>query len=383
MRFEFATATRIYFGAGVASELGKIAAGFGRNVMLVAGSAQRAAPVMTLLENAGLHVIMQLSSGEPTIEDAESAAANARQAAIEVVVAVGGGSALDLGKAIGALAVHEGVALDYLEVIGRGKPLTKPSLPVIAVPTTSGTGSEVTANAVLSSAENRVKVSLRSASMLPRAAVVDPLLTLEMPPNITAYTGMDALTQCIEPYVSNKANPLTDSIAREGILRAARSLEAAFLNGSNEQAREDMALAALFGGLSLANAKLGAVHGFAAVIGGMFEAPHGAICACLLPHVMEANIAALSEREPASDKLTRYSEIARLVTGNPDATAHDGARWVKELTRTLEIPPLREFNVQESDIEEIAQKSASASSMQGNPIKLTHEELRAILKSAR
>ncbi|MBW4435935.1 MAG: iron-containing alcohol dehydrogenase [Pleurocapsa minor GSE-CHR-MK-17-07R] len=383
MRFEFATATRIYFGAGAASELGKIAASFGTNVMLVAGSAKRAAPMTTLLESAGLKVTVQLSSGEPTIEAAESASARAREAGIEVVVGVGGGSALDLAKAIGALAVHDGVALDYLEVIGRGKPLTKPSLPVIAVPTTSGTGSEVTANAVLSSAENRVKVSLRSASMLPRAAIVDPLLTVEMPPNITAYTGMDALTQCIEPYVSNKANPLTDAIAREGIVRASRSLEAAFANGANEQAREDMSLAALFGGLSLANAKLGAVHGFAAVIGGMFEAPHGAICACLLPHVMVANISALQAREPQSDKLSRYGEIARLVTGDSAAVAQDGAQWVHELTRRLDIPPLREFNVQETDIEVIAQKSAGASSMQGNPVKLTHEELVAILKAAR
>lgn len=383
MRFEFATATRIYFGAGAASELGKIAASFGTRVMLVTGSAPRAAPMTTLLESAGLNVTVLLSSGEPTIESAESASTRARDAGIEVVVGVGGGSALDLAKAIGALAVHDGVALDYLEVIGRGKPLTKPSLPVIAIPTTSGTGSEVTANAVLSSAEDRVKVSLRSASMLPRAAIVDPLLTLEMPPNITAYTGMDALTQCIEPYVSNKANPLTDAIAREGIVRASRSLEAAFSNGADKQAREDMSLAALFGGLSLANAKLGAVHGFAAVIGGMFEAPHGAICACLLPHVMVANISALQAREPQSDKLSRYTEVARLVTGDSAAAAQDGAEWVHELTRSLEIPPLREFNVQETDIEVIAQKSAGASSMQGNPVKLMHEELVAILRAAR
>jgi alcohol dehydrogenase class IV len=283
---------------------------------------------------------------------------------------------------LAALLAHDGEPLDYVEVIGRGQSLTNPSLPYIAIPTTAGTGAEVTANAVLASPQHRVKVSLRSPSMLPRAAVVDPVLTRDLPPDITARTGMDALVQVLEPFVSNKANPITDAICREGLHRASRSLRAAYEHGSDAAAREDMALASLMGGLALANAKLGAVHGFAGPIGGMFDAPHGAICAVLLPPAMRVNIQALRERDPHGEALRRYDEIARIVTGDAHAHADDGADWVADLCAALSIPPLRIYGIAESDLPEIVEKSAVASSMQGNPVKLTADEMRSILEAA-
>jgi alcohol dehydrogenase class IV len=193
---------------------------------------------------------------------------------------------------------------------------------------------------------------------------------------------MDALAQVIEPFVSNKANPLTDSLCREGITRAARSLRLAFERGDDADAREDMSIASLFSGLALANAKLGAVHGFAGVLGGMFDAPHGAICAILLPPVMETNVRALQQRQPDSSVLARYDEIARLMTRTASASARDGVANVHALGQALKIPRLSAYGMTEADIPTIVEKAAGSSSMQGNPIKLTVDEMSAILMSA-
>jgi alcohol dehydrogenase class IV len=306
----------------------------------------------------------------------------ARGEACELVVAIGGGSALDAGKALAALLTNTGDPLDYLEVVGRGQPLERTPAPSIAVPTTAGTGSEVTRNAVLASPEHRVKASLRSASMLPRLAVVDPELTLELPAAVTASTGLDALTQLIEPYVSTRANPMTDLYCVEGMRCAAVALPRVHANGRDRDARRDMAWASLLGGLALANAGLGAVHGFAAPIGGMFRAPHGAVCAAVLPHAMEINVRALRERDPASAALRRYGEVARLLTGNPQATAEEGVRWTAEICRRLEIPPLRTYGVRQEDVAALVEKAAKASSMKSNPIILTTEELGEIIAPA-
>jgi alcohol dehydrogenase class IV len=272
--------------------------------------------------------------------------------------------------------------LDYLEVIGHGKALAHASAPFIAIPTTAGTGSEVTRNAVLASPEYRVKVSLRSPLMLPMIALVDPALTTDLPPAITASTGLDALTQLIEPYVCSRANPMTDALCIEGIQRAARSLRKAFENGSDLAAREDMAVASLFGGLALANAGLGAVHGFAGPIGGMFPAPHGAICAALLPQVMEANIRALGQRQPHSDALRRYDEVARLLTTRRDARCGDGVEWVRALISDLRIPKLATYGIASAHLPEIVEKAEHASSMKANPIALTKAELQSILEKS-
>jgi alcohol dehydrogenase class IV len=299
-----------------------------------------------------------------------------------VVIGFGGGSAIDAAKAIATLVANGGDPLDYLEGIGAGKPLTQPALPIIAIPTTAGTGAEVTRNAVVASPEHRVKASLRSPFMLPRLALVDPELTYTLPPEVTAGTGLDALTQLIEPFVSHRANPMTDAFCREGLTRAARSLRRAYEHGDDAAAREDMALASLFGGLALANAGLGAAHGFAAPICGMFPAPHGATCAALLPHVMAANVAALRARQPDGPALARYEELARILTGKQDATVEDALRWVSALCHDLRVPGLAAYGVTRADSPILAQKAAAASSMKANPIGLTPQELEEILAQA-
>ena len=303
MRFEFATATRIVFGPGCVSQLPALARDLGcSRALLVTGRTPARTPIP--LEPAASFPI----EGEPTLDRVRQGAAQAR--ACDIVVAVGGGSVIDGAKAVAALATNPGDPLDYLEVIGQGQPLKIPPLPFIAIPTTAGTGSEVTRNAVLGSPEHGVKASLRSPMMLAKAALIDPDLTRDLPPRLTASTGLDALTQLIEPFVSPRANPLTDALCLDGIHRAAVYLSRAFDDGHDKQARENMSLVALFGGLALANAGLGVVHGFAAPIGGQFPAPHGAVCAAVLPHGMRANIEALSAREPNHPALDRYRQIA-------------------------------------------------------------------------
>ncbi|MBC7264969.1 MAG: iron-containing alcohol dehydrogenase [Chloroflexi bacterium] len=394
MHFEFATATRIIFGAGTLREVGPIAAGMGRRALVVTGRrTERAAPLLALLAEAGFDIRRETNkglkplvvfpvAGEPTTEIVRQGTQYAREAGCDLVIGFGGGSVLDTGKAIAALLTNGGDPLDYLEVIGRGQPLTQPSAPYIAIPTTAGTGSEVTRNAVLASPEHRVKVSLRSPLMLPRLALVDPELTYSLPPDVTASTGLDALTQLIEPFVSNRANPMTDAVCRDGMRRAARSLRRAYEHGDDTAAREDMALASLFGGLALANAGLGAAHGFAGPIGGMFPAPHGAVCARLLPHVMAVNVRALRERLPEGEALRRYDEVARILTGNAKATASDGVAWVQELCGALKVPPLSSYGVTSADLPDLIEKGRVASSMRGNPIQLTTEEMREILERA-
>jgi len=380
MRFEFATATRIIFGPGTLAEVGPIAAEMGGRALVITGrTPARAALLLDALAAEGIETVTYSVAGEPTTETAREATLEAREAHCDLIIGFGGGSVLDTGKAAAILLTNGGTPLDYLEVIGRGQPFTRRAAPCIAVPTTAGTGAEVTRNAVLASPEHHVKVSLRSALMLPRVALVDPELTLTLPPEVTASTGLDALTQVVEPYVSHLSNPLTDALCREGMRRAAHSLHRAYEHGDDAVAREDMSLTSLFGGLALANAKLGAVHGFAGPMGGMFHAPHGVICGCLLPHVMAVNVRALQEREPQSEALRRYDEVAAILTGDPSATASDGVAWIEELCQALHVPSLSAYGVTPEDSPAIIEKASRSSSMKGNPIKLTPDEMREIL----
>jgi alcohol dehydrogenase class IV len=383
MRFEFATAARIIFGPGTLREVGPVAAAMGDRALLVTGrSKQRVKPLVSILESHGVTPTIFSVTGEPTTTMIQEATELARLQHCGFVIGFGGGSALDTAKGAAALLTNGGELLDYLEVIGLGRPITQPSAPLIAIPTTAGSGAEVTANAVLLSPQHRVKVSLRSALMLPRLALVDPELTCPLPPLITATTGLDALTQLIEPFVSTKANPLTDGLCREGMSRASRSLRRAYEHAGDMAAREDMACASLFGGLALANGKLGAVHGFAAPFGGMFPAPHGAVCARLLPYVMAVNLRVLKQRATDNPALHRYDEIARILTGNSGASAEDGATWVQELCDHLKIPSLAAWGLQKEDFPLLIRKASAASSMQGNPVKLTHGEMEEILVHA-
>ncbi len=383
MQFEFSTAGRIVFGPGVSDQIPDLIAGFGRRAFLVLGGTPgRFAHILDQLTSRAIAWQSFSVTGEPTTPMVQVATAAARAALPHVVLAIGGGSVLDTGKAVAALLTNEGDLLDYLEVVGKGQPLRKAAAPCIAVPTTAGTGAEVTYNAVLGVPDQHVKVSIRSHLMLPCRAVVDPLLTHSMSPELTASTGLDALTQLIEAFVSNKANPLTDGVCREGLQRAGRSLRRAFQDGRDADAREDMSLASLLSGMALANAKLGAVHGFAGPLGGQTLAPHGVICGKLLPSVMQANVRALHARAADSPALARFDEIGRILTGRSTAHASDAVTWIEELCTTLGLPGLRKYGLSENDFPTAAAKAKNASSMKGNPIELTDEELVNILRQA-
>ncbi len=378
MRFEFATATRVVFGEGAAATLPELIRNFGARPLVITGAATgRTAALFSALATEIFPV-----PGEPTVDMVRQGARRLQEARCDVVISIGGGSAIDAGKAIAAMATNGGEPLDFLEVVGKGQTLAAPPLPFIAVPTTAGTGSEVTRNAVLGSPEHGVKASLRSPMMLPRIALVDPELTYGLPAAVTASTGLDALTQLIEPYVSARANPLADAICVEGIRRVAGALRCAYQDGSNVEARRDMALASLFGGLALANAGLGVVHGFAAPLGGMSNAPHGALCAAVLPHGMAANVAALRARAPRNPAIERYANIARLLTGRDNARPEAGIDWIHEVCLELNIPPLRDWGVTSNDLPSVVEKAARASSMQANPLPLSGEELMAVLSAA-
>lgn len=383
--WEFATSDRIVFGVGSAARLGQLAAPLGRKALVVTGrDPDRFAEVIGTLSTAGLAHVGWRIPGEPTVEEVEQAVEHARAAGCDLVIGLGGGSAVDAAKAIAALLTNPPPVLDYLEVIGKGRGLSVPAVPIVAVPTTAGTGSEVTRNAVLKSTEHRVKVSLRSPHMLPTVTLVDPALTRTVPAAVTADTGLDALTQVIEPFVSIAANPITDALCREGIRRGARSLRRAWADGEDLEARTDLSITSLMGGLALANAKLGAVHGFAAPLGGRYPAPHGAVCARLLPGVMEANVTFARERAGsdawAAEVLTRYEEVSRMLTGRTDATIEDGCTWVRVLVDELGIRPLSTFGLRREDVPQVVEESMRSSSMKGNPFVLPAEVLTAVLE---
>jgi alcohol dehydrogenase class IV len=367
----------------VFEELASISRSIGQRGLLVLGlENEDTLQLVDRLAADGIQTLQTTVKGEPTVKSVQAALDSAENFSPDFVIGMGGGSAIDTAKAVSILMMNPGNVLDYLEVIGAGKTLSNPALPCIGVPTTAGTGAEVTRNAVIASPEDRVKVSLRSPYLLPRVALIDPALTLTLPPSVTASTGLDAFTQVIEPFVSHQANPITDVFCVEGIRRVARSILKAYRNGKDIQAREDMSLASLFGGLALANAKLGAVHGFAGVIGGMFHGPHGVICARLLPIVISENVRALQERDPHSLALQRYQEVARLITGDQNARLEDGLAWIENVCRELSVPSLSDIGMRTGDIPEVAEKSSRSSSMKGNPILLNKNELYAILETA-
>lgn len=377
--FDLALPRRVLFGPGRADELAGLLPALGSRVLLCTGSDP--ARHRHLLGDVEPVAVVRVTR-EPLVDDARAALDEARAAGADAVVAIGGGSVLDLAKAVAVLLGNGTDPLDHLEVIGRGLPIEKPAVPYVAVPTTAGTGAEATANAVLASPEHGRKASIRSPHMLAAVALVDPLLTLGCPPAVTASSGLDALTQCLEPFVSPKANPATDAVAADGLRRGARSLRRAYEHGDDRDAREDMALCSLFGGIALANAKLGAVHGVAGVVGGMVDAAHGAVCAALLAPVVEANVRALHERDPGSPALDRYAGVARLLTDDVGASVEDGVAWLRETVTALQVPSLGKVGLAPDRYAEVAEKSAKSSSMQGNPIALTGDEIVAVLEAA-
>lgn len=381
--FEFSGPARIIFGIGRAAELPALAASFGPRVLLVAGrDSGRRKRILAKFEEAKLTVRIFEVPGEPTLDDADEGARLAREFSANVVIGFGGGSVIDAAKAIAGLASNSGSAIDYVEVVGRGQALREPALPWIAVPTTAGTGAEVTKNAVLAVPGQGVKVSLRSPLLFARIALVDPRLTLELPPALTASTGMDALTQLLEAYVSIKSNTFTDALCVDALPRVARALPIAFAEPQNLPARTDVAYGSLCSGLALANAGLGVVHGFAAPIGGMFDAPHGAVCAALLAPVWEANITALDRTEAADPVIARYESVSRWLTGSPTASVNDGAEWIRQCVYTFRIPKLSAYGIRDEHVGEIVDRALRASSTKGNPVVLSADEMSTALRIA-
>jgi alcohol dehydrogenase class IV len=387
MRYEFMTAGRIVVGPGSAAELPGLLSGIGQRALLVTGrgAAARGGPAAELarrLVESGLVGATFATGGEPDIAAVEAAAQLAREAGCDLAIGLGGGSALDSAKAAAALAANEGGALDYMEVVGAGRLLERPALPVVAVPTTAGTGSEVTRNAVVAAPQFRAKASIRHPSLLPRLALVDSTLTHDLPPAVTAGSGLDALTQLIEPYVSRRAQPISDGLCLEGIARAAWALQRAYHQPDDVAAREAMSTASLLSGLALANAGLGAVHGIAAPLCGAYPAPHGPACAALLPHVTAINIRALRQRDPDGPALPRYARAAETLLGRAGATPDELVATLRDLVAELAIPPLRTYGLAQAGVLEMATQAAQASSTRANPIDLTVEELAEAIAAA-
>lgn len=372
LSFTFATAGRIVFGPGSRSELSAAVAALGSRPLICTGSdPSRHGELLHDVPDAALFGVR----GEPTMDVVRAGAAAAQAHGADVVVGLGGGAVLDAAKVIAALITNGGDPLDYAEVIGAGLPLSVRSLPVIAVPTTAGTGSEVTANGVVTSQEHRVKVSLRSASMLPAVAIVDPELTVACPPSVTAHAGLDALIQCIEPFVSPMANPLTDGFCREGIRRAASGLRRAYTSPRDLEARTDVSLCALLSGLALANGKLGAAHGLAGPLGGYLDAPHGALTAAVMAAVCEFNLSFGDART-----VDRYAEVSELLTGR-----HDGAavsEWFTAATEELGVPGLADLGLDDEGVQRVADAAAKASSTKGNPVPIAASDLAGILRDS-
>lgn len=385
--FEFSGVGRIVFGRGKFALAGQLAAGLGRKALVIFnGEANE--NLIDQISTSGTSIFPRRQHGEPIVSQIDQAVDEARRHHCDSIIALGGGSAIDAAKAVAGLLTNGGSAVDYMEVVGQGKKITQPAAPWMAIPTTAGTGAEATRNAVIGILEKRFKASIRSELLLPRIALVDPVLGVGVSPETTAGSGMDALCQLIESYTSTGASPMTDALALQGIPIAARSLPKAYHDGADLDAREGMALSALLSGITLTNAGLGAVHGFAAPLGANFPVPHGIICAALLPPIIAANIKTLRAATPAesSRALTRYANIGRKLSATesvPDAEAIDACvQFTSNLARELKIPPLKQFGISPIDVPEMVALARKSSSMRFNPVVLSDEALAGTLNSA-
>lgn len=373
--FDFRTAGRILFGRGTAGQAAAEIAALGARVLLVRGAHAFADRLTADLGAAGCATLAIRSTGEPDLPALESALAEARAFAPSVVVAVGGGSAIDLGKALAALTPAPRPVLDHLEVVGKGLPLEVAPLPFVALPTTAGTGAEATKNAVIGVPAHARKVSLRDNRMLPDLALVDPALTDDCPAPVTLASGLDAVTQVIEPYLSSKANPMTDALCAAAIPRGLAALSR-LMAGEDAAARDDMAFVSLCGGIALANAGLGAVHGLAGVIGGRYGAAHGAICGRLLVPVLRANAAAM---QAAGQDMARMVQVQGWIG---DVFGADDP-WCR-FEEWIDAQGLPRLAAMAPDLapREVAEASAASSSMKGNPVPLGAEALARVLETA-
>ncbi len=378
--YRFISPRDLRFGRGVAGDAAEILLKSGwRSIVLVHGAdAARADWLADALRAGGADITPVSCPGEPDLPRLDRAVSTARAVAAQAVVALGGGSVIDMGKAIAALVPVDGAPLDYLEVVGKGLPLGAAPLPFAALPTTAGTGAEATKNAVIAVPEHRRKVSLRAEGMMPDLALVDPALTDGCPRGVTLASGLDAIVQVIEPYLSTRANPLTDALCRAAIPLGLAAL-ARLMEAEDTDARDAMSHVSLSGGLALSNAGLGAVHGLAGVLGGVTGAAHGAICGTLLPHVLRANRATLRPNDPS---LERFEQVAAWI----DAGLPGSGDPFDKLERWAEaagLPRLTALAPEGLDAPAVARDAMASSSMAGNPVKLRAEALEDILHNAR
>ncbi len=377
--FQFMTATRIIFGEGALQGSLSVINQFGYSVLLVAGKdKQRAKPIVNYLKAQNMRYQHVAINGEPNITMVEETAVIGRKFKPDMVVAIGGGSVLDMGKALAAIIPNQGDVYDYVEVVGRNVPLKAKPLPFVAIPTTASTGSEVTRNAVLKSGQDKVKVSLRSPEMLADVAIVDPTLTYGSDQYTSGRGAMDAFTHLMESYVCGEPNPLTDMVCEEGLRRLSQSVLTGCLE-DDYAARSDLSFAALLGGMAITNAKLGAAHGLASALGGKLDAPHSVIAARLAPHVMLENIKA-AKKAAREDVIDRYRKLAQLVTGRINANEHDGVLWVKMVLDKLELPLLSKFGVCQTSFEQVATDALKSVAIKGNPLPLNQDRLVYILE---
>lgn len=379
--FSFMTASEILFGRGQAAQAAGRVAALGRRVLLVHGATpQRAEWLRIALSDAGAEVGGFAVPTEPDVTQIEAGLALARTMRAEVVVALGGGAVIDAGKAIAAMVPATRPMIDHLEVVGKGLPLDAAPLPLVAMPTTAGTGAEVTRNAVIAAPAEGRKVSLRDPRMLPRLAIVDPALTDDCPRAITLASGLDAITQVIEPYVSTRANAMTDALCRDAIPRGLAALRR-LMEAEDAAARDEIAWVSLCGGIALANAGLGAVHGLAGPLGGLSKAAHGAICGALLPHVILANRQAVTDAAAAA----RLDDVGRWIAtafGKPDASLADGCAALAGWSRAAGLPGLTQLGITAEIRTKAAIAAATSSSMKANPAALSAATLAKVMAAA-
>ncbi|WP_413113270.1 iron-containing alcohol dehydrogenase [Thaumasiovibrio sp. DFM-14] len=377
--FQFMTSNKVIFGEGALSQSLSMLGRYGYSVLLVTGKGgERAEPLINYMKQQGMRYQQVAVWGEPVIAMVEELAAMGRRFAPDMVVAVGGGSVMDVGKTLAAIIPNQGSVYDYLEVIGRNLPFKNAPLPCIAVPTNAGTGSEVTRNAVLKSAQENIKVNIRDESLLPDVAIIDPTLTYGMGRALSARSGLDAYTHLMEVYVCNAPNPFSDMVCEEGLRKLSGAIFLA-CEDDDFRARADMAFASMLGGMARSNASLGAAHGLSAALGGRLSAPHGTITARLAPFVMAENIA-VAKQMGRNDVLNRYRRLAVLLTDNMQAKPQDAIEWTNNALNRLQIPSLQMYGLAYDMFDGIAEDALRSTAIKGNPLPLTNERLIHILE---
>lgn len=383
--FQFYRTPQILFGPGQRSKLGSVARAFGKNALVISGARSLSESgekekLLAQIEQSGIEITEYQFSGEPSPEIVDDLVSKNLKREIDLVIAIGGGSVIDAGKAVSAMLTIGEKVTDYLEIVGtKTHPGTK--IPFIAIPTTSGTGSEASANAVLSrTGTEGFKRSLRHPNFVPDVAIVDPELTIFCPPRITAACGLDALTQLLESYVSPKVSPFTDALVESALpLIRDNLLLAASGDGENIKVRSALAYASMVSGITLANAGLGVIHGIASAVGGFFPVPHGVICGTLLYSATKKNIEKLQSTDPESTALRKYARAGFFLSSSEESDTKSGLdllyRELSALTSRLEIPPLSEYGITAADLDRIIRESGN----KNNPVTLEDKEIGEIL----